>query len=1551
MDAKGTAEKLKNLTAEQRARLILRLKKQSDEEQSQSIRKIPAGTPPPLSFAQLRLWFLNELAPGSPLYNMSGAVRLKGMLDVAALDQSLNEIVQRHETLRTSFATVENQPIQVITPRVALDVPITSVREPDRLLQLIKTEAERPFDLATPPLLRVALWQLDVDDHVLQITMHHIISDGASVGVFMRELGTLYEAFSEGRPSPLTQLPIQYADYAHWQRQRLQGELLEKELAYWKQQLSDAPPFLELPFESQRQAVPSFHGAQCSIDLPKPLTEAIKELSRRAGVTLFILLLTALKILLHRYTGQRDIVVATPVDNRNRKEVEGLIGLFLNMLVLRTTISGEQSFRETLARVRDVASSAYEHQELPFERLVEEINPNRDGSGNPLFQVMFVFQNDREQSLKLSGLSLDFLKLDTGTAKSDLTLFMSDTEHGFNATLEYNTDLFSSETMTTMLGHLKVLLEGIVTNSDRPIQDLPLLTEAEKHRIVIEWNETRGAEPIELCVHELIEQQVAKTPDAVAVRSGTSSLTYAELDRRATLLASALRRAGVHPESVIGVCLPRTPEMAVALLAVWKAGGAYLPLDPDHPSSRLSFMMRDARVRVLITDSRLATRLPVDEVTVIEIDSVSSDGHAEIHGGAQPENLAYVLYTSGSTGAPKGVMIHHRALVNYLSWAVEFYRVEEGTGAPVHSTIGFDLTVTSLFCPLLTGRTVVLIPETEGIDGLNNALTSANNFSLVKITPSHLEMLNQLLANTSFDGRVRVLVIGGEALSGEALSFWTTHAPQTRLINEYGPTETVVGCCTHEVETGETGAVPIGRPITNMKLHVLDSRLNPVPVRALGEIYIGGAGVGRGYLHRPELTAERFVPDPFSRGARLYRTGDLGRYLADGRIEYVGRMDQQVKVRGHRIELGEVEAALREHDGVKEAVVVHGEGQLVGYVVWRAASSEAELRAQLRQRLPDYMVPSVFVWLESLPLTPNGKVDRQALSAPGERVSSGEWAGPRTVEEELLCGIFSEVLELERVGRDENFFELGGHSLLATRVISQVRRVFAVELSLRELFEDPTVSGLATRVKQARTGAAAPPLVRHAGSNETPLSFAQQRLWFLDQLEPGSTAYNLALGVRLSGRLDRAALRRALGEVVRRHEVLRSSFPAPDGLAVQRVAADYELVVEEIELSELGERELERRAALEAATPFDLSTGPVLRVKLLVLEEAEHVLLVTMHHIVSDGWSLEVLVREFSHLYERYVSGAESELPELAVQYGDYALWQREWLRGEVLEQQLGYWRKQLAGATKLELPPDFSPSAAASRAAGSSTIELTEELTKKLKKVCRERDVTLFMLLTAAFQTVLGTYANREEVVTGTDIANRNRNEVEGLVGFFVNQLVIRTDLSGNPGFTELLLRVRDTMLEAYEHQDAPFEKVVEALTQGRKLDSSPLFSIKLVLQNAPQADLALPGLQIKIFNIDPKVAKFDLMLTLTEDSGKLNGVFEYRKDLFSETTIDLLKLQILQILQTIAIEPDVSLTILKDSLNTLKTSYRTTHQLELKRASANKLFSTTRKKTVLTQ
>ncbi|MCG6135476.1 MAG: amino acid adenylation domain-containing protein [Nostoc sp. LLA-1] len=1502
----------------------------------------------PLSYAQQRLWFLDQLESNGALYNIAIGLRLIGTLNFAALEQSLKELINRHEALRTNFVTVDGKPSKIIQTQINWTVAVVDLQhlplteQKTAAQKLLEQKAIEPFDLAHDALIRATLVMLSDTEQWLLVCMHHVVCDGWSIGVFVQELQALYNAYSQSQPSPLLPLPIQYADFAIWQRQWLQGEVLNSQLSYWEQQLANAPTFLPLPTDRPRPAVQTFNGSYQVFTLSVELTQRLLQLSQQQGCTLFMTLLAAYNTLLYRYTGQEDILVGTPIAGRDRTELEGLIGFFVNTLVMRTNLAENSTFSELLPRIREMALGAYAHQDLPFEMLVEALQPERDISYTPLFQVMFVLLNAPMSEIELTELSVSGLPIGITTAKFDLTLSMENTPNGLFGWWEYNTDLFDSSTIERMTGHFLTLLESIVANPQERISQLPMLTASEQQQLLIEWNDTQVDYPQDKYIHQLFEEQVERTPDAVAVVFENQQLTYHELNTRANQLAHYLQSLGVSADVLVGICVERSLEMVVGLLGILKAGGAYVPLDPEYPQERLRFILEDAQVSVLLTQQQLVEKLPECQAQLVSLDTnwqfISQLAQENPITDVQAINLAYVIYTSGSTGKPKGVQISHNSVSNFLSAMQQRPGITEQDTLLAITTISFDIAALEIFLPITVGASLVIARRDVTLDGRELFdLLVKSKATIMQATPATW----RLLLDSNFQFSDLKILCGGEALPWDLVkellarsaSFW----------NLYGPTETTIWSSVCQLESSES-LISIGRPISNTQIYILDQNLQPVPVGVPGELHIGGAGLARGYLNRPELTQEKFIPNPFgrsrgaeeqgSRGAevlpnsqspipspRLYKTGDLARYLPDGNIEYLGRIDNQVKIRGFRIELGEIEAALSRHPYVQASCVIAredtpGDKRLVAYIVPQpqVTLTISELRSVLKSKLPDYMVPSAIVILESLPLTPNGKIDRRALPAPESSSElSDKYVAPHTPIEEILALIWQQVLKVELVGRHDNFFELGGHSLLATQLISRVRSSLKVELPLRSLFAAPTIAQLSPniqRLQQQDIEFAAPPILRRANNAEIPLSYAQQRLWFLDQLEPNSASYNIPFGLRLGGTVNVAALEQSLSEIIHRHEALRTNFVTVDGQAAQIIQTQTSWTVSVVDLQHLPLIEQKTAAQKlvqqQALLPFDLANEALIRATLVILSDTEQWLLVCMHHVVSDGWSIGVFVQELQALYNAYSQGQPSPLTPLPIQYADFALCQRQWLQGKVLQSQLSYWQEQLANApTFLPLPTDRPRPAVQTFNGAYLEFALSGELTQQLTKLSQQQGCTLFMTLLAAYNTLLYRYTGQTDILVGTPIANRDRTETEGLIGFFVNTLVMRTDLSENPTFNELLPRLKEMAISAYAHQDLPFEMLVEALQPERDLSHTPLFQVMFVLNNAPKAEIELTGLSVSSLLIESAIAKFDLTLSMENTSTGLVGGWEYNTDLFDSSTIERMTGHFVTLLEAIVANP----------------------------------------------
>ena len=1497
------SERLARLSPDQLAELMQRLRGQASHAAATGIPRRSDDGPCPLSFAQQRLWFVQQLDPQNTAYNEVRATRLDGDLDADALQRALEMVVARHEALRTVFVLRDGEPVQQVVDgvRVSLEVEdlqfLGSAEWSREVERRAGVEQARPFDLSAGPLLRCALLRLAVERHVLLLTVHHAVSDGWSQGIIVREAAAAYMARVNGEEPRLPDLTIQYPDYAVWQRDRLQAGGLEEQVGYWRMMLAGAPPQLELPTDHPRPPVRSFTGGTHRFRLPDGVAESLRTIAREEDATLFMAMLAAFKTLLARYTGQPDLVVGTPVANRGRAETAGLVGFFANTLALRTDLSGDPTFREALRRVRDVALGAYAHEELPFERVVEALHPERTLSRNLVFQVMFLLDESPVRPFRLPGLELVPMNVDAGASMFDLTLGLAAADGGLTGRLEYAAALFDASTMERMAEHFCVLLRGIAADPDARLSAVPMMAAGER-ALLARCNATERDYPSGL-VHDLFAAQAARTPDATALVFHGEPVTYAELDARANRLANHLRRLGVDMETRVGVCLERTPELIVSLLAVHKASGAYVPLDPAYPRERLGYMVEDATVRFVLTTSSLADRVPVGpkavRIDVIRhaIDAESAEApRTHVH----PGNLSHVIFTSGSTGRPKGVMIRHGSTAVLLHWLRENVTDDERAAVLGSTSINFDVSVAEIFGTLCWGGTLVLVEN-----ALELPRVADQGIRYASMVPTAAA---ELLRAGGIPASVRTLNLAGEPLPNDLAQGLYALGTVEKVGNVYGPTEDTT-YSTYSLVGRGADRVLIGRPLANTRAYVLDARMRPAPVGVPGELYLAGDGVARGYAAQPAFTAECFLPDPSGpAGARMYRVMDRVRWTADGELEYFGRTDFQVKVRGFRIELGEIETALRAHPGIRDAVALvrenaPGDCRIAAYFVpgeGKEAPAATEVRAYLKERLPEYMVPSAFVALDALPRTPNGKLDRRALPAPEVTGDEAAYVAPRTAAEEIVAGIFAGVLDATGVGTTDDFFALGGHSLLATRVVSRVRQSFGVDLPVRALFEAPTAAELAARIEALRGDAApaeGPPLVPVDRSGPLPLSFAQRRMWWAYHLQGAPESYNLSIGLRLAGPLDGEALRRALEGVVARHEALRTRFAEMDGQPMQVVelAAPFELPV--IDLSPVPPAgraaRVARHAEEDAARPFNLGKTPLVRATLLRLDADEHVLLASIHHIAADGWSLALFTDELRAHYAAALAGTPAALPPLAIQYGDYAVWQRARGDDPGIRRQLAFWRDALAGAPAATELPTARARPPVQRFRGESLeVRLEASLAERLRAVARAEGCTLYMVLLAGFGAWLRRYTGQDDVVVGSPVAGRDHPALEPLIGCFINVVPLRLRIDGSESFHQLLAHVRTTALDAFQNGGVSFDQVVEETGVAREASRNALVQVLFALQNTPSAAFALPGLDARPLESAARTARYDLSVYAREEAdGGLAALVEYDTDLYDRATV----------------------------------------------------------------
>jgi amino acid adenylation domain-containing protein len=1770
----------------------------------------PANSQKVLSFAQQRLWFLNQFEDqSSATYNMPTALRLEGNLDLNALQQSLYWLIERHQSLRSTFPTLDGQAQVQILPIDKIDIlkihdltQLSTEAQPFEVQNRANHHAIEPFDLSQGPLFKAELFTLFANDAVLLLNMHHIISDGWSMGVFIREWQHAYTAFAQNEQPSLPPLSIQYSDYAAWQREWLTGAVLQQQVDYWRSQLAGVPELLELPTDKPRPREQSYQGAHYAQRLSPTLSQAVKSLSREQGVTLFMTLLSTFEILLSRYARQTDLCVGSPIANRTHRQTENLMGFFVNTLVLRAELQPAVSFLELLRVNRQTCLEAYAHQDIPFEMLVEQLQPTRSLSHSPLFQVMLVLQNftlseskgNDTTDLTLPGLEITALEPDYPIAKFDLTLSVEVRDEQLYCFWEYATDLFYLETIERMASHFEMLLTAIVDNPEQAISQLPMLTDQEIQQLIA-WNDTATDYPMDKTIVDWFEQQVEKTPANIAVVFEQQQLTYQQLNEQANQLAHYLlalkNQASLPDNPLIAIAVERSIEMVIGLLGTLKAGGAYVPIDPSYPAARIQYMLEDSQAPVLLTQSSMQAQLPAlaHDCVMVCLDDFDFANQPLVNPTIkrQTENLAYVIYTSGSTGMPKGVMVEHQAITLHCQAILQQYSINENDKVLQFASTSFDTSLEQLLVAWLRGARSVLV-TTNRLTALDLlAFLHFHSITVADFPPAYWQ---QILETENLElSHLRILILGGEALPIRTAKQTVESFPTLTCFNAYGPTEAVITPTVYRVpaQLADVISIAIGRPRANTRIYILDTQLSPQPPGIPGELCIAGHGLARGYLNRPELTAEKFIEvEIFGKTERLYKTGDLARWLPDGNLEYLGRIDHQIKLRGFRIELGEIEAILTQHHCIKNAVVVdqHHDGNingLVGYIIpnnhkftldnkkyyaytacyqnkikdkiekihlgnwpaffigdrthttywkklyevfpryqiaitnesarvvaagnaipmswhgqpdnlptgWDAALEQgftqqaekvkpntlcvlagvvapkyqnrglsyaivnlmksiaqtegldhviipvrptlkyqyphedfidycqrkredglsfdpwlrthetmggkiigyacqsqfiegdiqaweiwtgqefkasgryiidgamqpividvennhgyyydlsvwvqhqpanyqnlhfhdfepAQLREYLSDLVPYYMVPSQFMVLDFVPLTPNGKIDRQALPEPQMETTLG--TKPVTPTEELLASLWAEVLKLNAIHRDDNFFELGGHSLLATQLIARIRDAFEVELPVRAVFEAPKLSQLASQIEETTRDIQLPPISTQPASSKKVLSFAQQRLWFLNQFEDQSSAtYNMPAALRLEGDLDLNALQQSLYWLIERHQTLRSTFPTLDGQAqVQIIPIEKIDILKIHDLTQLSteaqQLEVQNRANHHAIEPYDLANGPLFRASLLLLSATDSVLLLNMHHIVSDGWSMGVLMKEWQHAYTAFAQGEQPSLPQLSIQYSDYAAWQREWLQGEILQQQVDYWREQLAGVPELlELPTDKPRPPQQSYQGAHYKQFLSPALSEAVKRLSREQGVSLFMTLLSTFEILLSRYARQTDLCVGSPIANRTHRQTENLMGFFVNTLVLRAELQPAVTVIELLRANRQTCLEAYAHQEIPFEMLVEQLQPTRRLSYSPLFQVMLVLQNFTLSeskgndttDLTLPGLEITALEPDYPIAKFDLTLSVEVRDEQLYCFWEYATDLFYLETIELLSGHFEMLLTAIVDNPE---------------------------------------------
>jgi amino acid adenylation domain-containing protein len=1502
----------------------------------------PRTRPDVLSSGQERLWFLQQLEPDSGFYNLSFGISIRGDLNTDALQYALNEVSRRHESLRTVFPQENNEPVQRIQPAGEVVISRLCVSSPSiedarkQSIEIATKESRRAFHLAEGPLWRVSLVDMADREALLVVVMHHIISDAWSIGVLVRELAVLYDSHANRRPPTLPGLPIQYVEYALSQRSFLKSQAHQLDIEYWTSNLAGIPPVLDLPNDFPRPSKRNTHGARFTFHLDDELIQRLKTFSGREGVTIFMTLLAAFQTLLARYSGQQDICVGTPVAGRHSSDVENLIGFFVNTLVIRTDFSGDPSFRSLLHRVRKASLSAFSHQKAPFDGVVKALHLSRSLDHHALFQVMFMLQNIDMEVPQVPHLEWSVTDLESGSAQFDIVFALLDDKGRFSGRVDYSSDLFRAATIERMVKHFETLLKEIVNDPEMRIHELPLLTSEEQSCMLVRPHSKEDFASEDAGFSHYFQAQVLRTPEALALIYEGRHWNYRQLNERANQVAEYLRRHGVGREEVVGVALGRSADLIVCLLGVLKAGGAYLPLDVDYPAERLKYMIRDAQAKIVLLREQERLKLePEDVLQGLEVISIDRD-HAAISscGRTNPivsvgkAALAYVIYTSGSTGTPKGVMVSHGSLTNFAFAMIDTMRLKSHDRVLQFASVSFDAAAVQIYPSLLRGAAVVLHPAPHRLSNQELLAFSKQQGITVLDLPGAFwrqwiedPTVLQEIAGTA----VRTFMTGGESVPWKKLKLWSQQtSAESLFVSSYGPTEctvttTVFVAGRNEVQSlaQEGTNIPLGVPLGNATIYILDPYRQLVPFGCLGTLYIGGSGVARGYIRHPELTASKFLPDPFSSvpGARMYCTGDLARYFPDGTIQFVGRLDEQVKIRGFRIEIEEVEAVLQRCPEVKDAAVTARRGPdgsdcLVAYL--RPLNPETftthAIREFLRTRLPEFMVPGQFVALNSMPMTVNGKIDRNALP---EQVPSKATTvlPPQTATEQKLAELWSEVLGITEVGRNENFFDLGGHSLLATRLVSRIRTIFRLEIPLRDVFEFPTITDFAQRMEKAAE-AADNRIKKVSRAQSLPLSFAQQRLWFFEQLDPAPGKFNIPNVIHIKGSLNTTALERSVGALVQRHESLRTVFPAINGTPSQLILQEMkvELVVTDLrnDAEQQKARTRDQIIAAELNSPFDLQQGPLLRTRLLWTDKDEYLLLLNLHHIVFDGWSLGVLIDDLLQFYQAFSENRKPVLPELPIQYVDYACWQRERLTGSLLEEHLDFWKSHLLNPPAALRLPQRAAHQSSWAGGARRPFSISDGVTGTLQTISNEEQTTLFVTSLAAFAIALYSYTGQDDMVIGVAASNRTQVEVERLIGCFFNQMPLRIQLAGNPTFRELVRQVSRISFAAFEHQEIPFDLLVQHLKPERIGASSPFFQVLFVYQNMPLNAMELPGLTLTPPEIGTNEVKFDFSVFLQPANGRVEGVVEYVHHMFAPEIASDLTDHYLHVLGAVARNPE---------------------------------------------
>lgn len=1451
----------------------------------------------PLSSAQKRLYILNDMSGMETAYNIPFVMEITGELDVVRLEQAFQTLISRHEVLRTSFSIINGEIFQKVQEDIHFTIEHLDVSA-DLEVEEIVDRFVTPFNLNQAPLLRAGLVTRGDGQHVFIFDIHHIIADGTSIGVVVKELSELYnsqslESLGQGR--------IQYKDFAVWQNKQLAAGTLQGQEKYWMEQFSDEPPVLNLLTDYPRPHIQSFEGAVLEMEIDHELTTRLKNLANETGTTLYMVLLAAYGILLSKYTSQEDIVIGSPTVGRSHSEVLNTVGMFVNMLALRIEPKAKVTFSSFLDEVKQITLDAFENQDFQYEELIEKLGIRRDMSRNPLFDTVFTLQNIDIQEISLNELLVRAYSWEGRMSKFDLTLTATEREQGMVINAEYAVKLFEADTITKLMEHYIQILQAIAANRETRLADIELLSSSERMKVLVDFNGTEVDFAKNSTADELFTEQVKRTPDNIAIVFKEQQLTYQELDEQVNRLAHDLQSQGVGPGKITAIMIDHSVEMIVSVLAVVKAGGAYLPIDHEYPAGRIAYILEDSQASLMLTKNSLVREkeisIPWIDLEVILPQLMEGERLTPVQPNHSPTDLAYIIYTSGSTGKPKGVMVEHRSLLNMTQWYQAYYELTAKDKCTKYAGFGFDASVWEIFPTLLSGSELHVIPEeirydVQQLSDYYNSSGITVSFLPTVICEQFIQLNNDSL---------RVLITGGDKLR-------MYRPTRYELVNNYGPTENTIVTSAFKVK-GSYDNIPIGKPIHNVRVYILDSNHKLLPVGVPGELCVAGDSLARGYLNRSELTAEKFTNDPFYPGERMYRTGDLARWLPDGDLEYLGRIDEQVKIRGFRIELGEVENVILKQENIQEAVVLavqnpRNESELCAYIVVTEKWTVKELREWLARELPEYMIPAHYVVLEELPLTANGKVNRHALPLPDfDFTGKNNYEPPTSVTEQKLAHIWSEVLGVSRIGANSHFFELGGHSLKAAALTSSIKKSFHVDFPLSRVFHYPILEQMAASIETLEPSAVT--LIERIPDRDFyPVSSAQKRLLILNELEGAGTAYNMPFVMRLTGSLDRAALQRAFEELIRRHAVFRTSFQLKDGELVQIVHQDVSFAIEAVEVQD-GAVNIQD-AIQQFVQPFNLKKAPLMRVGLASLRSDKYILIIDMHHIVSDGNSVRLLVEELSQLY----SGVKTSEPISRIEYKDYSVWQSDMQRTEQFKEQEQYWLERLSGELPvLTLPTDYPRPQIQSFEGDSFSVALDRDLSSQIMEAARHTNTTLYMFLLAAYNVLLSKYANQEDIIVGTPIAGRSLKELEDVIGIFVNTLAIRTQPEGNKRFRDFLAEVKEHTLRAFENQQIQYEDLLEKLDIQRDISRNPLFDTMFAVDNIGVEDIQLDGLCMEPYPFDNGTSKFDLMVTATEDKGQIRLDVEYAVKLFKKSTIERLITHYIHILSRITANSELQL------------------------------------------